>query len=153
MAETMAEKHLVARWQTPEGERLTKDVFGRLVAGQSLSDLGLGEHEGRIDLRGILAPAPVQLSAQEKKGWVLQEVGGLVKFERVKLVNLDLSGGRLDSLRLFNTTIPIAGSMRLGARIGGCGRWTLPTPASSGQICERPCWERGTKAGATSTGA
>lgn len=101
----MTEKNLVARWQTPDGERLTKEVFGRLVAAESLSDLGLAEHEGRTDLRGIMAPAPVELSAQERKGWVVQEIRGLAKFERVKLVNLDFSGGRLESLRFFNTTI------------------------------------------------
>jgi len=105
MAETMTEKDLVGRWRTPDGERLAKEVFGRLTAGKSLRDLGLGEHDGRVDLRGISAPAPVQKGAREQQGWVIQEVGGLVKFERVKLVDLDFSGSRLESLRFFNATI------------------------------------------------
>ncbi len=105
MAETMTEKDLVARWRTAAGELLTKEVFGRLVSGKSLSDLRLGEHEGRVDLRGISAPSPVQHDAREEKGWVVQEVGGLVKFQRAQLVDLDFSGGRLESFRFFNTTI------------------------------------------------
>ena len=101
----MTEKDLAARWRTPEGERLAQDVFGRLLAGKPLTDLGLGEHDGRIDLRGIVAPAPEHLEAFEKQGWVVRELGGLLKFERAKFVNLDFSGGRLESFRFFNTTI------------------------------------------------
>jgi uncharacterized protein YjbI with pentapeptide repeats len=105
MAKTMAERELVARWRTPEGEALTKEVFGRLVAHESLVDLKLGEHDGRIDLRGIAAPAPAQLGAHERKGWLVQEVADLVKFEQAQLVDLDFTGGSLQSFRFLNAGI------------------------------------------------
>jgi uncharacterized protein YjbI with pentapeptide repeats len=101
----MTRKDLAARWNTPEGERLAQVVFGRLLAGEPLTDLGLGEHDGRIDLRGIAAPAPNRLEAFEKQGWVVQELDGVLKFERARLANLDLSGGRLENFRFFNTAI------------------------------------------------
>ena len=105
MAGKMPEEDLAARWRTQEGEPLAREVFRRLVAGVSLTDLGLGEHERRIDLRGIAAPAAERLDAFEKKGWVVQKLGGLLKFERTKFVNLDFSGARLESFRFFNATI------------------------------------------------
>jgi uncharacterized protein YjbI with pentapeptide repeats len=105
MTEAMTEKDLVVRWRTKEGEGLAKEVLGRLLAGKSLDDLQLGEHDGRVDLRGIAAPASERLGAFERKGWVVQELGRPLKFERVQLVNLDFSGGRLESFRFFNTTI------------------------------------------------
>ncbi len=106
MAETMTKKDLVGRWKTSEGERLMQEVLGRLLAHESLSDMGLGEIDGRVDLRGIAAPAPVPLDTHEKKkGWLVQELGGLVKFEGAALTNLDFSGGRLEGLRFYNTTI------------------------------------------------
>jgi len=103
--ETMIEKDLAARWTTPKGERLTLEVFGRLLTGESLTELGLGEHDGRIDLRGIAAPAPDRLGAFDKKGWVVQGLSALLTLDRAQLLNLDFSGARLESFRFFNTTI------------------------------------------------
>jgi uncharacterized protein YjbI with pentapeptide repeats len=75
------------------------------LGGNRLDDLRLTEHGGRVDLRGIAAPAPERLKTFEKKGWVVAELGGLLKFEGVKLTDLDFSGGRLESVRFFNSTV------------------------------------------------
>lgn len=96
---------LAARWGTRDGHRLTEEIFGRLLAGRSLSDLRLGEHEGRIDLRGISTPPPSRLEAFERKGWRVRELGGLLKFDGVCLTDLDFRGGHLESLRFFKATL------------------------------------------------
>jgi len=94
-----------SRWRTPEGERLAVEVFRKLLAGEPLDDLPLSHHQGRVDLRGIVAPPPDRLRAHDHKGWLVQELGGLVAFQRVQLTNLDMGGGRLNDLRFFHTTI------------------------------------------------
>jgi uncharacterized protein YjbI with pentapeptide repeats len=101
----MTQNDLASRWKTTEGKLLATEVFSRLSAHKSLSDLKLEQFNGRLDLRGISTPAPVGLGPRETKGWVVEELVGLVKLERAQLVGLDFSGGRLESLRFFNTTI------------------------------------------------
>ena len=105
IAGTLREKDLSARWKTASGEQLAQEVFSRLLARKPLSYLPLGEHDGRADLRGIVAPAHEQLRVFEQKGWVVQELGGLLKFEGARFTNVDMSGGRLESLRFFHTEI------------------------------------------------
>jgi uncharacterized protein YjbI with pentapeptide repeats len=96
---------LTSQWRTQDGKERAEEIFGRLLAGSRLDDLRLGEHDGRVDLRGIGAPPPERLETLEKNGWVVAELGGLPKFESVKLADLDFSGGLLEGFRFFNTTI------------------------------------------------
>lgn len=60
---------------------LAGEVVARLSAGRDLDDLGLGEVEGRIDLRGL------QVDPQ------------VVTFVGVRLAGLDLRGARIPSWR------------------------------------------------------
>lgn len=41
------------RWATEEGRALASEAWKRLLAGRPLDGLGLGEHKGRVDLRGL----------------------------------------------------------------------------------------------------
>jgi hypothetical protein len=82
---------LTSQWGTQDGKERAEEIFGRLLAGSRLDDLRLGEHDGRVDLRGIGAPSPERLKTLEKNGWVVAELGGLLKFESVKLADLDFS--------------------------------------------------------------
>lgn len=59
----MTEIDLATRWRTPDGERLAEEVFSRLLGGKRLDDLGLGECDGRVDLRGIATPPPERLKS------------------------------------------------------------------------------------------
>lgn len=101
----MTEMEMAARWRTPDGERLTDEVFSRLLGGRPLDDLHLGKHDGRVDLRGIAAPPPERLKGFATKGWVVSELVGLLKFTGVVLTDLDFSGARLDGFRFFNATV------------------------------------------------
>lgn len=102
---TTTEQRAVTRWSAPGGEELRDEVVGRLLRGESLRGLDLGERDGRIDLRGLRIPPPERLKTYSKHGWVVEEVGGLVVFRNVHLVDLDFSGSNLESMRLFGVTI------------------------------------------------
>jgi uncharacterized protein YjbI with pentapeptide repeats len=93
------------RWRTAEGQALSEEVLARLVAGRPLGGLGLGEVEGRIDLRGLPAPVPRRLARYEQAGWFIEKLGSLVKLKKVALRGLDLSGAALDSFRLHGCVI------------------------------------------------
>lgn len=84
---------------------MSHTVFARLIAGKSLDNLGLGEHEGRVDLRGIAAPPPEQVQRPRKLGFLVRELRGLLELRRARLVDLDLSYARLESLRFFHSRI------------------------------------------------
>jgi hypothetical protein len=71
----MTENDLASRWKTQDGEQRVEE---RLLGGNRLDDLRLTEHDGRVDLRGIAAPAPERLKTFEKEGWVVAELGGTV---------------------------------------------------------------------------
>jgi len=75
------------------------------VAGRPLGGLGLGDVAGRVDLRGLPAPAPRRLARYETAGWFVEELGGLIRLRQVTLRGLDLSGAFLDSFRLRNCLI------------------------------------------------
>ena len=67
------------RWTGAEGTKLRDEVFGRLQAGKRLDGLGLGEVDGRVDLRGFRMP--------EHKG-----------IEDVRLAGLDVGGALINTL-------------------------------------------------------
>jgi uncharacterized protein YjbI with pentapeptide repeats len=94
-----------ARWDTQDGRLLAEEVLARLVAGRPLDGLGLGEVGGRVDLRGLPAPAPRRLARFEAAGWFVEHLGDLVELQGVRLRGLDLSGAFLDSFRFTGCVI------------------------------------------------
>jgi hypothetical protein len=108
------------RWRTPEGQALAEEAVARLVAGRGLDGLGLGWHEGRVDLRGLPVPVPARLRRFESQGWFVEILGNLITFRGARLRGLDLSGAQLQSLRFF-------GSQIADCRLDGanCQDWRL----------------------------
>jgi uncharacterized protein YjbI with pentapeptide repeats len=80
-------------------------VVARLLAGLPLDDLGLGECDGRVDLRGLPFPQPERLGRSEWGGWVFEKLGERVWFKGGRLARLDLSGARLDMVVFWDTSI------------------------------------------------
>jgi len=89
------------RWRTPEGALLTQEVFRAFLAGEDFHGLNLGEHEGRVDLRGLAAPEVRKLPP----GTSIHLLEGQLVFKSIRFENLDLSGARLNHFRFFNSTI------------------------------------------------
>jgi len=94
------------RWDTPAGLVLAGEVLARLRAGLSLDGLGLGEVDGRVDLRGFPAPLPRPVSRADIARWragqlppgALVRKAELVELLGVTLRGLDLSGAVLDQV-------------------------------------------------------
>jgi uncharacterized protein YjbI with pentapeptide repeats len=101
----MSHKSLADRWRTETGQALAEKVLARLIAGRGLGDLNLGEHEGRVDLRGFLAPTPRRLQRFKAGSWFVEQLGNLVKFRSARLEDLDLSGAQLHSFRFHDSQI------------------------------------------------
>lgn len=121
--------NLVERWHTSDGERLAEEVVARLLAGRALGGLGLGQIEGRVDLRGLPAPVPGRLERFESDAWFVEELGELLEFQGCHLADLDLSGAFLDSLRWTRCTIS---NCRFdGARCQDWRMWATTVDGSS----------------------
>jgi fluoroquinolone resistance protein len=90
------------RWLTPERQRLVSEVFARLLSGRSLTSLGLGEIEGRVDLRGLAGPSPQRQSQFKWRQLRLEQLNELSEVENVTWRSLDLSSSILEGLRLFD---------------------------------------------------
>jgi len=75
------------RWRSVDGIDLAREVWRRLCDAEDLSDLGLGEVDGRVDLRAI----PLSSASRE--------------MERVRLERLDFTKASLESLRLFHSQL------------------------------------------------
>jgi transposase/uncharacterized protein YjbI with pentapeptide repeats len=108
LGETIMDDDLRSRWDSAEGVLLAGEVLGRLRAGDSLGGLGLGEVDGRVDLRGLPAPQPSPAArrnlAEVRAGRMRPEEAGR-GLERVELVGvglrgLDLSGALLDKVTI-----------------------------------------------------
>ena len=112
--------NLRKRWETPEGQQRAEEAMACLVTGRALAGLGLGEVEGRLDLRGLPAPIPRRLRRFETAGWFAEELGELTEFRGARLEGLDLSGAQLQSFRFHNSQI-------VGCRFDGanCRDWRL----------------------------
>lgn len=93
------------RWRTESGRSLAREVVRRLVSGDTLSGLDLGEHDGRVDLRGIQGPIPRTGRRFEADGWFVEETDGLPQFQHRLLEGLDLAGARLPGLRFFDSQL------------------------------------------------
>jgi uncharacterized protein YjbI with pentapeptide repeats len=117
------------RWQTAEGRERAEKATGRLLSSRGLDGLGLGEVDGRVDLRGLPAPIPRRQRRFDTAGWFAEELGGLVQLQGVRLEHLDFSGAQLQSLRFRDSQIvdclfegANCRDWRLwGAEVSGCG--------------------------------
>jgi hypothetical protein len=108
------------RWVTAAGRERAEEAVACLVAGRPLAGLGLGEVDGRADLRGLPAPVPRRLRRFEAAGWFVEELGELVTLRGVRLEGLDLRGAQLQSFRFF-------GSVMADCRLDGanCQDWRM----------------------------
>jgi uncharacterized protein YjbI with pentapeptide repeats len=96
---------LSARWQTNDGATLLDEALARLISGQTLTGLGLDEHEGRIDLRNAPAPIPRRLARFATERWFVEQLGELIQFRDVAIVGIDFSGAMLPHFRFHGTRI------------------------------------------------
>lgn len=96
---------LARRWVTAAGRELAEEAVACLVAGRPLDGLGLGEVDGRADLRGLPAPVARRLRRFEAAGWFAEELGGLVTLRGVRLEGMDLRGAQLQSFRFFGSVV------------------------------------------------
>ena len=78
----MTDSKLAARWMTDDGKTLSEEIVARLLAGRPLTELGLGEHDGRVDLRGLPMPQPQRL--QRLNAIAIQQMKLLVNDVGVK---------------------------------------------------------------------
>lgn len=95
----------IARWKTADGLRLAEEVFHRLATNKPLHDLKLGEHNKRVDVRGICAPEVSKAKMPPFRNWSLQKLSGQVTFKNVHFEDMDFSGAQLAHLRFFNSRI------------------------------------------------
>jgi|SRR5579864_127652 len=93
------------RWRSDDGARLAKELFQRLAANRSLHDLGLGEYDGRLDLRGIPAPEVRKEELPPFRTWSLQKLSCQLIFRNVHFDGIDFSQSQLKHLGFFNSTI------------------------------------------------
>jgi uncharacterized protein YjbI with pentapeptide repeats len=96
---------LKARWQTTEGRSLAREVLLRLTGNRSMDDLQLGEHDGRVDLRGLVVDSSLNVGAMASNRRVNYETVDPLVFRRSRLVDLDLSSAVLPSARFFSSTL------------------------------------------------
>jgi uncharacterized protein YjbI with pentapeptide repeats len=101
------------RWDTPEGLLLAGEVLAQLRAGRPLGGLGLGQVDGRADLRGFPAPVPHPVSPDEVARWRTGDLPpgtlagrvGRVILDGVPLRGLDLSAAVLDHVTVRDCVV------------------------------------------------
>jgi uncharacterized protein YjbI with pentapeptide repeats len=92
-----------SRWQTSEGAKLASEVLRYLADGASLHALGLAEHEGRIDLRGLRAADVRKVELPQQSFRSVRKLEGQLEFRNVHWEGLDLSDAQLSHFRFFNS--------------------------------------------------
>lgn len=102
---TLSNAEKRARWQIPEGVALAAEVLERLKAGRSLSDLPLGMHKGRVDLRGISVPEVTKEELPPFRNWALHQLKGYLQFRNAHFENLDFSYSRLEHVQFSHSQI------------------------------------------------
>ncbi|GAC1657921.1 MAG: hypothetical protein NVS9B1_16850 [Candidatus Dormibacteraceae bacterium] len=102
----MTQAELRGRWETAGGRRQAASALAALLSGRAPSEMGFGRFEGRVDLRGLVIPAPELLRqwAAMGAGVGLERVGTSISLAAIKLAQLDLSDGFLPHLR-FDTAV------------------------------------------------
>ncbi len=97
---TVAADPLVERWLAPEGTRLAEAVADALRRDRPLARLGLGTHDGRVDLRGIRFGAPKVTDRREIGRFHVEQLDRPLRLEKARLEGLDLTGAFVPGLYL-----------------------------------------------------
>lgn len=84
---------------------ISRQVWRRLIAGESLQGLGLGSTDGRLDLRGLRAPEAGVVRQYQVPNADVKELSNLTTLRSVEWRGLDLSGAHLESLRFHDCSI------------------------------------------------
>jgi len=85
---------------------LTARVWQRLIARESLADLRLPlTEEGRIDLRGLVAPQPSIAREYQTAVADVKALANVIEIRGGNWKGIDFSDGRLKSLRFFDSKI------------------------------------------------
>jgi len=124
-------KEIRKRWTSLEGAALAEEVFSRIAARRSLDDLKLGQHNGRVDLRGIALPEPHRSGEVAVGRLTYTTLSGLRELRGVAIDGVDCSDATLPSLRIFDTTI--ANSIFDRARCRDWRLWDVHVSAASFQ--------------------
>jgi uncharacterized protein YjbI with pentapeptide repeats len=82
-----------------------REVWARLISGRPLTDLGLSTIDGRIDLRGLMAPEPAAVRELVVANANVKQLGNLISVRGVHWKSLDVSESALSSLRFFDARI------------------------------------------------
>lgn len=77
----------------------------RLASGRSIEGLGLGERNGRVNLNGLTVPQPTAIKPLLLAFADVVSVQGLIEIRGRVLRSMDFTGGRLDSLRFFDSSM------------------------------------------------
>ena len=81
------------------------ELWKRLVRGAPIEGLGLAKVDGRISLRGLVTPEPIVVSQYRTSIADVTSLSGFIELKGKNLENLDFTGSKLKSFRLFNTRI------------------------------------------------
>jgi len=93
------------RWLTADGQRVASEVLTRLRKRSALDRLGLGEHDGRIDLRGLPGPAVAEGREFTVGNLVATELRGVFRLDKVRLEGLDFTASQLPYLQIADSEI------------------------------------------------
>lgn len=95
---------LRSRWQRDDGPKLAAEVVRRVVRGQRLDAMGLGEHQGRVDLRGLAVPSEVPRQRGIFGKWAVSAISG-TEIRSGRLEGLDLSFADWPGIRILGGQI------------------------------------------------
>jgi uncharacterized protein YjbI with pentapeptide repeats len=118
-----------ARWTTPDGVKLAHEVIRRLGKGKRIDRLGLGTHEGRVDLRGIVFPEPHLGREFMAVGYRMTLTSGMTQFHGARWEGLDLSHAHMTEVKFHYCGI--ADCRFDGADCQGFGAWDTTIESSS----------------------
>ncbi|MCW2749578.1 MAG: pentapeptide repeat-containing protein [Aeromicrobium sp.] len=101
----MSTKALQQRWNSAEGLVLAEEALRFLLGvGRDLPE-GIGTHEGRRDLRGLVLPDPKSAGSVVAGGVRAEAISGICELRGARWQALDLSQSRLSSLRFFGSVV------------------------------------------------
>ncbi|MFC5791969.1 pentapeptide repeat-containing protein [Agromyces tardus] len=100
----MRPSDLRARWQTPRGRPLQVAAVGWLL-GRTSRPIGLGNVEGRVDLRGLTFPGAEPGGVVGSGGLSAITRDWVPTIRRGRWRKLDLSYSRLSQIRFFDSAI------------------------------------------------
>jgi uncharacterized protein YjbI with pentapeptide repeats len=84
---------------------INNEIWHRLVAGESLDGLGLAFVNGRVDLRGLVIPAPTISGEYRTDVADAVELRGYSELHGIHWEGLDFTGARMDIVRFLDCTM------------------------------------------------